>query len=463
LFKYFKQKIFSRLALLFFIATISLVFTTYYVLNWAIADKDNILDAHDAYYHTLLLDSWKDLEDTLAIRKELANLQLFAKIYFRDNDTLCINDQLYWQNSNHSFSACDYISLQDSKTLELIHGILVPGYVSFGDLYPPEDSFSSANSVFPATLIENEKWRVLLTLDYIYPSDFLTFLPVMFFSVLFISILYLLTRRFLFPISLMQRRILALEQGDLESKIEILGDDELALLSKNFNRLILEIKGLLGQKERLLSDVSHEIRTPLSKIRLLLAMEPSKEKIAKIDRQIDYLDSIVTNILISDKLSTPYSNLAIEKIAIKNLINQAVDLSKNKNVQVSMKADFVVCCDVIKMCVVIKNVLDNAAKYAPSKLPVIIRPKMIGDSVIIECSDSGPGIEEDLMKKLATPFARGKNLRKSGFGLGLSICKKVLASHFGDFSVINNDGAGCCFTIRWNNTKLMNQINDAKK
>ena len=437
--------------------------TTYYVLNWAIADKDNILDAHDVYYHALLLRSWGDLEDTLSIAGELANLQLFAKIYFRDNDTLCTNDRLYWQSSNHSFSTCDYISLQDSKTLELIHNIKVPGYVSFGDLYLNDVSFAPVSSVFPATVIENERWRVLLTLNYVYPSEFLTFLPVMLISILFISILYLLTRRFLFPISLMQRRILALEQGDLDSTITIIGDDELALLSKNFNRLVAEIKKLLGQKERLLSDVSHEIRTPLSKIRLLLAMSPSKEKIAKIDRQVDYLDSIVTNILISDKLSAPYSNLIIEKIAVKNLINQAIDLSKNKNVQVNINADFTVYCDVIKMCVVIKNILDNAAKYAPSKLPVIIRSKIIKDIVIIECSDSGPGIPENLIKKLATPFTRGTNLRKSGFGLGLSICKKVLNSHHGDFSVTNNDGAGCCFTVRWNNTGVMKQAGYAKK
>ena len=63
-------------------------------------------------------------------------------------------------------------------------------------------------------------------------------------------LLYLLLRHFLRPITLMQNRIFALESGDLDSKIDIIGQDELALLSKNFNTLISEIKKLLKQKER---------------------------------------------------------------------------------------------------------------------------------------------------------------------------------------------------------------------
>ena len=64
----------------------------------------------------------------------------------------------------------------------------------------------------------------------------------------------------------MQKRIIDLEKGDLDSKIKIKGKDELAVLSQNFNNLTSEIKHLLKQKDRLLSEVSHEFRTPLAKI-----------------------------------------------------------------------------------------------------------------------------------------------------------------------------------------------------
>ena len=85
------------------------------------------------------------------------------------------------------------------------------------------------------------------------------------------------------PISLIEKRIVALEDGDLDSKLKIVGHDELAVLSKNFNTMVGEIKNLLKQKERLLSDVSHELRSPLAKIRLMLALMPEHKKVKDVD------------------------------------------------------------------------------------------------------------------------------------------------------------------------------------
>ncbi len=256
--------------------------------------------------------------------------------------------------------------------------------------------------------------------------------------------------RFLRPISLMQNRIIALKSGDLDSKINVIGTDELALLSQNFNTLIEQIKQLLQQKETLLSDVSHELKTPLAKIRLLIAMVDSGEKIQKIDRHVDYLDSIITNILISDKLAMPYTTLDMAEISVGDLINQAIELSKNKNINHITPAPTRIKCDVIKMAIVIKNLLDNAEKYAPSNHPVEISAVFEGDNVKIVVRDFGPGIDEKLIQKITDPYVRGKNLKQPGFGLGLSICKKVMDSHRGLLKIKNMSDAGCRFTISWN-------------
>jgi signal transduction histidine kinase len=252
----------------------------------------------------------------------------------------------------------------------------------------------------------------------------------------------------------MQNRIVALEGGDLDSKIDVIGSDELALLSQNFNDLIEQIKQLLQQKERLLSDVSHELKTPLAKIRLLIALVNPEEKIQQIDRHIDYLDSIITNILISDKLAMPYTNLEIDEIKVQTLINQAVELSKNKNIVCRGPNADIIKCDVIKIAIVIKNLLDNAEKYASSPRAVEISSDVKGGVVSLSVRDFGPGIDEDLIKKITDPYVRGKNVKQPGFGLGLSICKKVLASHGGSLNINNAPDEGCCFTISWDYRKL---------
>ena len=451
-----KQHFFGRLGVLFILAASVLVILTYYVVNWAVADKDNILDAHDAYYHYKFIETWGDFSDTTQIRDELSNLRITGAIYSIKADTLCTEDYvwdvdrekqvIYWTNGSQNFSLCDYISYQGSKNLSHIHDIEFPGYVSFGDI-------RVGAQLFPATVIEAGQYQILLIItDYVYPDEWLTFVPVIILLFVFMFLLYWLLRHFLKPIRLMQERIYALEGGDLETEIDIIGEDELALLSKNFNTLIKEIKKLLKQKGRLLADVSHELRTPLAKMRLLSEID-SLEQMGRINQQIDTLDSIITNILISDKLAAPYSNLDIEDISIRNLLQQGLELSKNKHVHIAPGADIMVRCDAVKIAIVIKNLLDNAEKYAPSDNPVNIIYTHAQGLVSIQVIDCGPGINENILQQIMEPYVRGENLKKSGFGLGLSICKRIMGAHNGNISVVNNIDVGATFTIQWDSNK----------
>ena len=78
---YFKQSIFAKIGLLFFSATLALIVSAYYFFDWSVAPSDNILDAHDAYYHYKLIDSWGTPPDTLALLPELNNLHLSDHAY----------------------------------------------------------------------------------------------------------------------------------------------------------------------------------------------------------------------------------------------------------------------------------------------------------------------------------------------------------------------------------------------
>ena len=166
--------------------------------------------------------------------------------------------------------------------------------------------------------------------------------------------------------------------------------------------------------------------------------------------------------MISDKLAAPYSNLNIEKITMANLLQQGLDLSKNKNVEINTKTKLNVYCDVVKISIVLKNLLDNADKYAPSDSPVYITYIENEGLVQINVIDSGPGIPKGLIDKIMQPYVRGQNLQKSGFGLGLSICKRVMGAHKGTIAAVNNNKKGATFSLQWNNTE-MNKKNNAKK
>ena len=434
--------LFGRIGILFSIAAVVLVLVTYYVINWGYTGRDDILDAHDAYHYNKLVASWGSPPNVALLSKELENLKLKCSVFIADQDTMCSNDTLvFWSNHTKPISLCNYLSYASAEDYAETHNILYSDYVSFGDV-------EFDDNIVQATFVHKDNYKYLITLD-IPPSSPPTFSPFIILAFLSLSILYLITRRFLRPISLIEKRIVALEKGDLDSTLPVVGGAELAVLSRNFNTMVGEIKNLLRQKERLLSDVSHELRTPLAKIRLMLALMPEHRKVKDVDKQIKVLDSLITNILLSDQMSAAYSNLKNENVSVSRLISSALELTFVENVEI-IKDDSVdefINVDSVKMSIAIKNLIENAYKYADSdeKIRVYIGNTNKHTTVLVK--DRGPGIPENLIKNITKAFVRGKNETESGFGLGLSICYKVISAHGGKLEIQNNPRGGASFTL----------------
>ena len=221
--------------------------------------------------------------------------------------------------------------------------------------------------------------------------------------------------------------------------------------------MVKEIKNLLKQKERLLSDVSHELRTPLAKIRLLLAMikpedqknKDTKSKIKRIDKQIKVLDSLITNILLSDQMSAAYSNLGKKPTTINELINQALELTfvEKEDIHIKTNINPPLLVDSVKMSIAIKNLIENAYKYADDNEKITLHVSEDSGGVNFLVKDRGPGIPENLIKDITKAFVRGKNQAEAGFGLGLSICYKVISAHGGKLLIKNNPKGGASFTL----------------
>ena len=440
---FLKQRLFLRLGLVGLLTFISIILANLWVFNWSYTGRDNILDAHDAYYYNELITSWGSTPNMEIGLEKLNNLQIKCSIFYNDHDSLCINDTLvYWSNHSNPIMLCDYLSYSDTRGFSEMHNIEYSNYVSFGDV-------EFDDLITQATLVETDTYKYLLTLD-IPPLDTPNFYPFVILALLSFLLLFLTIRQFLRPIVYIEKRIVALEKGDLDSELKIRGYDELAVLSANFNTMVKEIKNLLKQKERLLSDVSHELRTPLAKIRLMLALMPEHKKVKDVDKQIKVLDSLITNILLSDQMSAPYSNLNIKKTTVSKLIEQAVELTFVDSVYVDYtinKIDPEVKVDAVKMSIAIKNLIENAYKYSESEEKIKIYINQDSKYVTILVKDRGPGIESALIENITKAFVRGSNQTVPGFGLGLSICYKVINAHLGKLDIKNNPNGGASFTI----------------
>jgi signal transduction histidine kinase len=111
----------------------------------------------------------------------------------------------------------------------------------------------------------------------------------------------------------------------------------------------------------------------------------------------------------------------------------------------------VVVLDEDRMRTVLRNLLDNAFKYSlPDSQPVAISVTDDGPRVSISVRDDGPGIPEGDLANLFEPFFRvdrSRSKKTGGYGLGLSICKRIVDAHGGVLTVTNSAPRGAVFTV----------------
>tara|TARA_B100001250_G_C19804464_1_gene792614 strand:+ start:1104 stop:2417 length:1314 start_codon:yes stop_codon:yes gene_type:complete len=269
----------------------------------------------------------------------------------------------------------------------------------------------------------------------------------------FIFLLSFFTRKYLKPVRLMKNRIVDLEHGDLKSTIAIISNDELSELSKYMNKLIKNIKVLLDQKQALLSDVSHELRSPLARMKLLIEMIPDHKNIYHLKYEIDFLEELISNLLLSDKLSTPYAQLDLEVCNAKEIVDELKIIFKNniKIIDFNLLSDSIeIEVDKTKLLVAVKNIISNSIKYNRNNNKISINIATTRNLITFTIIDKGIGFDEENIKNILEPFYRiDVHSEQTGFGLGLTICNKIISAHNGtiDISSTKNEGSKFILSI----------------
>ena len=421
MFRRFTAHLFYKIGLLVVLFSVFLTAVIFYTVDYYYTEQDTILDAQELYFYGSLVNSWNFPEDSIKIKNEIDNLHFNVTFYGPDSLPIWFYPQLVDPGG--------YFSDADSRNMEAWHGVKSPLFVSVGS--------SDADEYL--TYIKKDPFHVFVAVDQEIVPEYINYFPPIVVSILFMMIFNLFVRRFLGPIHFMKKRIRALHDGDLKSKISISGNDELAELSGAINKMIADIKTLLSQKQQLLLDVSHELRSPLARMRLLVEMLPEHKNRKRLVDEVVFLEGMISNLLFSDKLSVPYTNLEYDNIKMSNLITKVLDLVNVNLDNVKLHNTIISTCvavDETKMIIALRNLIDNALKYGDNKHPIEINVYKHNKRCIIDIKNYGDEIGAEDMKSLFLPFFRLKNNRHavSGFGLGLTICKKIIEAHHGSLS-----------------------------
>ncbi|HYE12288.1 MAG TPA: ATP-binding protein [Patescibacteria group bacterium] len=230
-------------------------------------------------------------------------------------------------------------------------------------------------------------------------------------------------------------------------------------------KAVKPIKAAWEKQKNFVADASHELRTPLSVIQtnLELVME---NKTDTVESQMNWLENIylenkhmtklVSDLLLlaradSDQKLLEMKNFCLSK-AVQDAATPFVPMAKETNV----KIDFFINPDVnyfgdesrINQLIVI--LLDNAVKYTPSGGRITLELKNNKDSIEMNVSDTGEGIDKEDYERIFERFYRVDKARSSengGVGLGLSIANWIVKEHQGTINVFSTLGEGTTFKI----------------
>jgi two-component system sensor histidine kinase KdpD len=261
------------------------------------------------------------------------------------------------------------------------------------------------------------------------------------------------------PLGVVAVRTSVLELGLLETAARLVaGPLERARLTR-----AAEDARLQAERERLrgtlLRSVSHDLRTPLAAITgasstLLTGAPMSDGARAELQRTIleesQRLDRLIGNLLEMTRLESGEIDLRRDWHSLEELVGGALarldHLLAGHRVETCLDPRLpLVHVDAVLVEQLVQNLLENAAKYTPRGSTIRVAARAAGDEVEIEVRDDGPGLPPGSEERVFDKFHRERTAGRSGFGLGLAICRAIVAAHGGRIAARNLAPHGVSF------------------
>lgn len=267
------------------------------------------------------------------------------------------------------------------------------------------------------------------------------------------------------PIRQIDDAIRNMGQGDLSEAVRVDGPQDLIYLGKRLDWMRRRFLELEEQKTQFLQHVSHELKTPLTAIREgadLLAegvvgdLTVKQQHVASIlhsnskqlQRRIE--DLLSYSALQTDKFTLVKHPANLAKIVDTVLQDQNLAIM-NKGLRIDLICpELMLDCDEFKIRTIVDNLLSNAVKFSPPASCIKIRTGKVDQSIQLDITDAGAGIDETDWDKVFEPFYQGRRVPDShvrGTGLGLSIAREYALAHDGNIELVQQAEAGAHFRL----------------
>jgi two-component system OmpR family sensor kinase len=233
-------------------------------------------------------------------------------------------------------------------------------------------------------------------------------------------------------------------------------------LAEAFRRMAARIESLIDSHKDMSNAMAHEIKTPLARMRFEIEMartadspEALDKRLDNINRDISELNTFVTAALDYAILERAEVTLNVGEHDFTRIVPPVTEAVKrgappHLDIRYEVASDATrVVCDAHLMETVLRNLLNNAMRFARTQIHVGFRLQPRGYALDVD--DDGPGIPERDRERVFGSFVQLDAPRgaKTGYGLGLAIVKRIAEWHQGTASVSTSPLGGARFTVEW--------------
>jgi signal transduction histidine kinase len=228
-------------------------------------------------------------------------------------------------------------------------------------------------------------------------------------------------------------------RGDLQHRVPVSGNDEVATLAATFNQAAERLDLLLGQQRQMLANASHELRSPLARLRMgleLIAEEPDSARreamVQQIHRDIVELDGLIEDVLLYARADVRVPARALGPIDLRALVEE--EAARTGALVDAAAASPTISGDAVLIRHLVRNLLENAHQHGGGGVRALISAE--ATQVCFAVEDQGSGVPEEDRERIFAPFYRrpgGPNPgHPTGHGLGLALVRQVARYHGGE-------------------------------
>ena len=332
--------------------------------------------------------------------------------------------------------------------------------------------FLVTNLSMLAGYAEESRWENAL-LAMIYQSNIVIVLGYVLIGIVVFSVTFLLLQeKSIAYISRISDAMSDISAGNLNTSVEVVGDDEFASMAESLNKMVEDIRKLMDKereaertKNELITNVAHDLRTPLTSIigylellsgKVALPPEMQKKYIDIAYVKAKRLEKLIEDLFGFTKLNYGKISMHVAKVDIIKLLSQLLEESypnfAEKGLSYELQSNVpakVVTADGNLLARLFDNLINKAIKYGADGKRVIVKVTAGSSTVEVSVTNYGYVIPAEELPLIFDKFYRVEQSRSTntgGTGLGLAIVKNIVDMHGGTITVTSGLG-GTVFTV----------------